>query len=270
MTGIGKKIETRGHVTGFREEIAKARASSYDTFFTWFDFAESKEAAFVRGAWDFSIHVALPLAPYLEKTADKKVLDIGYGGGRMLAAAARHFGQAAGVDIHGESALVSEELAARGVRNCELFTTDGKTLPLPDGSIDVAYSFIVFMHLERVEVFNDYLVEIARVLKPGGLAVLYFGRRAKYSHNKSSALLYAIDRAMERVWMPRGYHEFPAKVNAENLHVALFYARKQAIAAGFRVLSGLRSHKGVPDGYGRYGRQHGLLLQKAPAEPSER
>ncbi len=133
MTGIGKKIETRGHVTGFREEIAKARASSYDTFFTWFDFAESKDAAFVRGAWDFSIHVALPLAPYLEKTADKKVLDIGYGGGRMLAAAARHFGQAAGVDIHGESALVSEELAARGVRNCELFTTDGKTLPLPDG-----------------------------------------------------------------------------------------------------------------------------------------
>ena len=263
MRWIDKKIETRGHLTGFREEIAKARANSSDTFFTWFDFAESKEAAFVRGAWDFSLYVALPLAPHLAQPADKTVLDIGYGGGRMIAAAARHFGRVVGVDIHDESSIVAEELAARGANNCELMTTDGRTLPLADASIDVAYSFIVFMHLEHIEVFNTYLTEIARVLKPGGLAVLYFGRRAKYSHNKSSSLLYAADRVMERLWMPRGYHEFPAKVNATNLHIALFYARAQARKSGLQTLGTLCSHKGVPDGYGRYGRQHGLILRNS-------
>lgn len=262
MVGIGKKIEERGHVLGFREEIAKAREKSQDEFFTWFDFAESKDSAFARGAWDFSVHIALPLAPYLSKPGDKTVLDIGYGAGRMLAAASRHFGQAIGVDIHGEPDIVREELATRGVSNAELYITDGKTLPLEDASVDVAYSFIVFMHLERIEVFHAYLSEIQRVLRPGGLAVLYFGRRVYYSHNRSSALLYQIDRALERFLLPKGYQEFPAKVNAENLHIALNYARAESRRRGFEVLAGLRSHKGVPDGYGKYGRQHGLVLRK--------
>lgn len=262
MVGIGKKIEERGHVVGFREEIAKAREKSQDEFFTWFDFAESKDAAFARGAWDFSIHIAHPLAPYLEKPAEKTILDIGYGAGRMLAAASRHFGQAIGVDIHGEPDLVREELAQRGVHNAALFTADGKTIPLENDSVDVAYSFIVFMHLEYIEVFHAYLEEIHRVLRPGGLAVIYFGRRAKFSHNRSEPWLYLLDRLAEPFLLPKGYASFPAKVNAENLHIALGYARKASTQRGFEVLRALRSHKGVPDGFGRYGRQHGLVLRK--------
>jgi len=263
MVGIGKKTETRGHVTGFKEEIAKARGASDETFFTWFDYAENKEAAFARGAWDFSLHIALPLAPYLDTPASKRVLDIGYGAGRMLASAARHFGEGVGVDIHEEYDTVRDELEKRGVSNVTLDTTDGKSIPLPDASVDVAYSFIVFMHLEYITVFEAYMAEVARVLKPGGLAVLYFGRRAKYSHNRSSRALYLFDHLLERVYMPKGYLEFPARVNAENLYVSLPYAKRCARGNGLEVLRELPSHKGVPDGYGRYGRQHGLLLRRA-------
>lgn len=263
MVGIGKKTETRGHITGFKEEIAKARSASEEDFFTWFDYAEGKDEAFVRGAWDFSVHVALPLAPYLDHPGAKRVLDIGYGAGRMLAAAARHFGEGVGVDIHGEADIVGRELKNRGVANVELKTTDGRSLPLEDASVDVAYSFIVFMHLEYIGVFDGYLAEVARVLKPQGLAVIYFGRRTAFSHNRSSRALYVLDHVLERIYMPKGYREFPARVNAENLYVGLPYAKRSARRHGLRVLAELPSHKGVPDGYGRYGRQHGLVLQRS-------
>jgi hypothetical protein len=55
---VGKDIETRGHVTGFREEIARAAAASEDAFHTWFNTGVTKDEAFVRGTWDFMHHVA--------------------------------------------------------------------------------------------------------------------------------------------------------------------------------------------------------------------
>ncbi len=47
---IGKVIEKRGHIIGFREEISKAASSSEDEFFTWFDSTKDKDSAFVRGS----------------------------------------------------------------------------------------------------------------------------------------------------------------------------------------------------------------------------
>ena len=45
---------------------------------------------------------------------------------------------------------------------------DGRTLPLPDGSMDVVFSSNV---LEHVKALDELLQEIARVLAPGGVAV---------------------------------------------------------------------------------------------------
>lgn len=96
----GKEIERRGHVVGFREEISKSAASTDDEFFTWFDSAKDKDAAFVRGSWDFMAHIALPSSKFLSTPEEKVALEIGYGGGRILAAASRCFKSVIGVDIH--------------------------------------------------------------------------------------------------------------------------------------------------------------------------
>src|SRR5258708_589853 len=99
MPGAGKSVETRGHIVGFREEIAKASGRSPQEFFTWFDDATDPDDAFVRGAWDFSIHIAQSLAPFLSHPEEKTILEIGHGAGRILATAARHFRHALGVDV---------------------------------------------------------------------------------------------------------------------------------------------------------------------------
>lgn len=260
----GQEVESRSHVVGFREEIAKAGDTSADAFFTWFDAASDKDAAFVRGSWDFALHIAKPAAAYLSKPQDKIALEIGHGGGRVLAAASRAFGRVVGVDIHDNNAQVEEELRARGVQNFRLIQADGSKIPLDDRSIDFVYSFIVLQHVERYAVFKSYLAESARVLKPSGVAVIYFGRKCLLSLNRTSSLLYWMDRFLERFLLAKGYAELPAKVNETNLLVSLPHARALANELGFDVRATLVSRKAVPDGFDRYGGQNGLVLIKKP------
>lgn len=117
----GQKIETRGHVVGFKEEVAKAAEASDNSFFTWFDAAKDKDTAFTRGSWDFALHMATEFAPHISHPEDKVVLEIGHGGGRILAAASQAFKHAIGVDIHNNNDKVTKELNARGVENFTLY-----------------------------------------------------------------------------------------------------------------------------------------------------
>ena len=258
----GKEIETRGHITGFREEIAKAAAEDDDLFFTWFDTARNVDASFVRGEWDFALHIIPLISEHICKPEEKVVLEIGYGGGRILAAASRAFSRVIGVDIHDRHERVGAEFRLRGIGNFRLMQCDGSTLPCPDASIDVAYSFIVFQHLERMAVWQSYIRECHRVLKPGGVAMLYFGRWAPLSLNRPRPWAYCVERIFERFLLPRGFREMPACVNDTNLVVTLPYATEICRKAGFKVCRATVSRKRVPDGLSLYGSQHGLLLKK--------
>jgi len=258
----GKKIENRGHIIGFQEEIESAGKDSPEKFFTWFNESGDINETFVRGAWDFSLHFAYPLAKYLNHPQSKDALEIGYGGGRILASASRHFRKVIGIDIHANTGLVTDELNKRGVINFELKQTDGMTIPIPDNSIDAAYSFIVLQHVEKIDIFIRYIQEAHRVLKPGGIAVLYFGRFHRFSLNRKSKLLYLFDRIAENLFMPKGYLEIPARVNETNLRVSILFARKIAKQTGFQVREILASHRKVPDGFMLFGGQHGMILMK--------
>lgn len=258
----GEKIETRGHVVGFREEIDRAARRGKDAFFTWFDSAQNTDVVFLRGQWDFMVHIGLPLSKYLSNPEDKIALEIGHGGGRILLAACRSFKKVIGVDVHNNNKLVEAELRSRGVSNFELFKTDGSTIPVKDSIVDIVYSFIVLQHIEKIDVFNRYLKETCRVLKSGGIAVLYFGRKCFYSLNSSYRFNYLIDCFLERFLLIKGFEELPAKVNCKNLIVSLRYAEKLTKGCGFLTLKKCVSHKKVPDGISLYGGQHGLVLKK--------
>jgi ubiquinone/menaquinone biosynthesis C-methylase UbiE len=266
----GQELETRSHVVGFREEITKVGDSSEDAFFTWFDAARDKNAAFVRGSWDFALHIATPAARHLSSPEEKIALEIGHGGGRLLAAASRAFGQVIGVDIHDNNTLVEEELRARGIQNFRLIQADGSKIPVDDASIDFVYSFIVLQHVERYEVFKTYLAEASRILKPGGVAVIYFGRKWLLSLNRTSTTFYWLDRFLERFLLPKGFSELPARVNETNLLVALHHAQKLASDYRFDVHERLVSHKAVPDGVAKYGGQNGLVMIKQAVYTGER
>tara|TARA_B100000029_G_scaffold494828_1_gene559087 strand:- start:2263 stop:3075 length:813 start_codon:yes stop_codon:yes gene_type:complete len=250
------------HITGFKEEITRAEAASKDTFFGWFNNSDDADAAFAEGVWDFDAHIGQPLKDIYGPLDNLKALEIGYGGGRLIAAAAERFNSVIGVDIHHHRERVETELKQRGIENFQLLESDGKTLPLEDGSVDIVYSFVVLQHVQFIDIFNQYLAETARVLKPGGHGVLYYGRFHRFSVNTTSKLRYMLDRWIEPLALRGRYRELDAAINSTNLRVHPGYVAAQARRLGLRVCATLPSKRNTPSGPWRYGRQHGVVLSK--------
>lgn len=250
------------HIAGFRAEIRRAAEEGRDAFFTWFDRSSSADSALVRGAWDFALHIARPLAGRVTEPENKTVLEIGYGGGRLLASAARAFRRAVGVDVHDCRGIVCDELARLGVTNVELHCGDGRSFQISDASVDVVYSFIVLQHVEHLEIHRALVAETARVLRPGGWAVLYHARLSRLSAHTGSRLRLALDWLLEHTLLAGHHREYPVRINDINLRLSLPRARAEARRAGLRPVATYVSRRRVPDGFTRFGEQFGLVLRK--------
>jgi SAM-dependent methyltransferase len=224
--------EEERHSQRYADAIRAARSGGTTTFQSWFNRAESIEEALRRGFWDFSVHILVPeVTARISDPGALTALEIGYGGGRLLNAAASFFGRVVGVDVHEEHEAVAALLASCGRDNVELIRTDGRTIPLPDESVDFAYSFIVLQHLDSVETFERYISETHRVLRRDGIAQLYFGRLATRN---------PLRRFREIAGAP---------VNHVSLELAPRAAARMCGRAGFQVIGRGISHKNVPDGY---------------------
>src|SRR5579863_4976963 len=106
--------------------------------------------------------------------ADWKALEIGCGPGRLMRPLSRHFAEVHGVDVSDEMiALAKEKLS--GIANVFPHATDGASLTqFADQSFDFVFSYAVFQHIPSRDVVYQYMNEIARVMKAGGLARLQF------------------------------------------------------------------------------------------------
>lgn len=247
------------HITGFSSEINKARKESSQCFFNFFDSKGTVNQVFVKGAWDFAIHIVKPLSQIIFSPHKLTALEVGHGGGRLMASAASYFKHVYGVDIHSENELVEAELKSRGVRNSSLLKSDGCNIPLPNESIDIVYSFIVFQHLEKISIVKNYIDEISRVLSPGGVGILYYGRYRRFSLCTQKQWRFFLDLLSESILHPKGYKEFPAKVNSTNLYISRHHMKKMLATCGLSFHNHLHSYR--PD-YSSYGGQHGIIFTK--------
>ena len=113
---------------------------------------------------------------------DERVLDVGCGRGLMLIGAAKRLttGTAVGVDIWSERDLsgnsadaTRRNAEAEGVGSrVEVMGGDARSLPFADGSFDVVLSSTVLHNIEGAAERARAVREIARVLRPGGRAVV--------------------------------------------------------------------------------------------------
>jgi SAM-dependent methyltransferase len=131
------------------------------------------------GSWDEQeffdsgegeITLLMELADELGLPSERGIaLDFGCGVGRLTQALARHFDEAIGVDI-----APSMLAAANGYNqrpNCRFVQNERADLSIfPTDTFDLIYSNLVLQHMPP-EAAKAYVVEFARVLRPGGLAV---------------------------------------------------------------------------------------------------
>ena len=102
------------------------------------------------------------------------VVEIGPGGGRWSVLLAARHERLVLVDVAQRPLdLVAERLREEGAENVEYVLTDGSTIAgVGDASVDAVWSFDVFVHVAPPDQAG-YLGEIARVLRPGGVAAIH-------------------------------------------------------------------------------------------------
>jgi arsenite methyltransferase len=119
---------------------------------------------------------SLKLKPY------ETVLDVGCGRGLLLNEAAKYLesGKAIGVDLwqsrdlsgNAVEATIANARAEGVAERIEIKTADMRSLPIEDGSVDVAVSSLAIHNLPTREDRARAIEEISRVLKPGGRLAL--------------------------------------------------------------------------------------------------
>jgi arsenite methyltransferase len=113
---------------------------------------------------------------------DERVLDVGTGRGLLLIGAARRLttGTATGIDVWSTKDLSGNSLARTQANidvedvasKVDLKSDDARKLSFPDASFDVILSNLCIHNIPEAEGRVQACREIARVLKPGGIALI--------------------------------------------------------------------------------------------------
>ena len=131
----------------------------------------------------------------LAPLAGKRVLDVGCGTGQWSARLARHGAEVWALDISPESCAAARRCAElNGVADrVHVVVGSAHALPFDDGTFDAVHGQNIVHHLDA----GPFGEEVARVLRPGGLAV--------FSENSSNnrLLMLARDHVCGRFGIPK-------------------------------------------------------------------
>lgn len=132
-------------------------------------------------------HAARPPHDYFAKLAARKlglvrqhyaggaVVDLCCGAGDYLLPVAGFTDLVTGVDFSPELlGTARRRIVERGVGNARCLIANARALPLRDGAAALAFAFSSLYYIPRVE---QVVAECARILRPGGIAILDFGLR---------------------------------------------------------------------------------------------
>jgi SAM-dependent methyltransferase len=113
-------------------------------------------------------------------TGDQTMVEIGSGIGRMTCAFTREYGTVIASDLDAGFLERCRETVARFGKADQLRTlevADGRTLDLPDDSVDLAFSYITLQHCDPDDAL-ELATEAVRVTRPGGSIALNFRGRS--------------------------------------------------------------------------------------------
>ena len=246
---------------GFEKEIKELLAKGdIDAFYHWFGGWGTKAASFEKGE-DIFDRIIFPLAEKLLPEGFNTALDLGYGVGTKIQPAFKHFSVVFGIDVHDEAKFVAENLSVPKGKKLRLIKANGTNIPINKEAVDFVYSWATICHVGTVDNLKKYLEEIYKVLKPGGVAVLFFTRLMR---PKGPQTWKEVEVHMEREREHTdGYREGGplSKVRSVNFVVSMWKMVMLATDAGFTVEERTASWDDGPIRKVYHG-QYGIVLSK--------
>ena len=166
-------------------------------------------------------------------TGAERVLDVGCGRGLMLIGAAKRLttGTASGIDLwqaedlsgnRPEATMENAELEGVGNR-VDVQTADMRKIPFPDATFDVVVSCSAIHNIYDAAGRRQAIAEVARVLKPGGQAVIDDIR-----HGREYADAFAANGCTSRSIGSKVMAVFLAILTMGSLRPATLVVRKSA------------------------------------------
>lgn len=123
-----------------------------------------------------------------------RCVEIGCGAARLTRPMASYFRHVDGIDVaDGMLAKAAPHVAGLAVT---LHRTDGLAIPLPDGSVDAAFSTHVFQHLDTIEDAVVNWREMVRVLAPAGTLMVHLPIRLWPNGLERLEMVYAAKRML--------------------------------------------------------------------------
>jgi SAM-dependent methyltransferase len=181
-----------------------------------------------RAFWTFSSRIITPTVErLLPSPHTHHAVEIGYGDGALLFPASRFFGSVTGLSM-GQGDATESARETLDTERCENVSLTGwepsHSLPLEDSSADFIYSLHGVTRLPGLAAYQSLLHETARVLRPGGVAMLWFGRLSR--------LPFALPG---KAWL-RGYDvRSGGGAREPSLHIRMFHARRAVMSAGLKA-----------------------------------
>ena len=127
----------------------------------------------------------------------KHILEIAPGHGRWTQFLLNHCDTLSIVDLS-DTCIEYCKKRFQSQSNINFNVNDGKTLTFAgDSTIDLVFSFDSLVHVERNSL-DRYIEEIARVLKPGGMAFLHHSNTAYYKGSTRHLFLYKFGKYLQK------------------------------------------------------------------------
>ena len=154
------------------KESAEDAQVSFDDYVDTYQKEIQSSIGFIGQDVDFFLRLKanklIELADKYLTDANITVLDIGSGVGLMDRCLTNKFRNLSGVDVEG--GVVQKAKEHNPSVNYKLY--DGNSLPFPDNSMDLVFAVNVMHHVAPAN-WNNFVKEMHRVAKKGGLAVVF-------------------------------------------------------------------------------------------------
>ena len=182
-----------------REWDARARKNAFHYIASWRKEWDS-ESFIASGEEDFERLVVPVLARCGLPPVGKCMLELGCGAGRMTASFAKRFELVYALDL-------SHEMLSRGrrmhstLKNILWLQGNGADLSyVASDSIDFVFSYLVLQHLPKKALALQYIQEMLRVLRPGGVFLFQFNGGLEPTMNWRGRLSWGV---MDVLWAAR-------------------------------------------------------------------